>query len=1123
MGSVPVRQRFGKSNPCRICRKGSSFCAERIDDLIMCGHADASGDVDGWRFVRRLGDSMGSLWAPVSLLSDDLGRVGQQDSRPLQLPAGKSKGKQANKAPSSKASAASNELGVDARTKANQNLSKQLELTDAHRRLLMDKRGLSGAQVAKLEREGFRSIDHGQRFPGVEGPGFLSGGQYNGPAGLLIPARNDRGEIVGYQVAPDAPGEGGKYKWISSSENSVGIAGDWPVFQGQTDRETSVSYLVDGALKAALTAMLMDVPTAGVPGARFCTSGEQLLRVLTRILPRTQDERLVVICADAGDVVNTSDMPSNLIGAADFLRGHGFTVRIGWWGQVHKEGGLDIDEKLIVRAEDGAQLERLTPDEFHALVTDYAGKAPRRALSNPRTGVRWVNNATELPTLEITPPAREGYQYPKGQRLEVLQALQARARFTLDRSKPGSGKSWDITHAKPADFGAAQIVMVARRAMDVGAEFGIPSLRGKDAGRMFNEGGRLVRAPIGADPDDLAMEPNCLQADQVESYLQRGMAMHSQGICSQCPHRRACGLTTGMFKHDKKETISSAVYVCEPEALDYQTFCAADGSPWTDPLSQEPGVVLMVDESASMPWVETTVVEFQDLLAHALELGHPNNRIRFNGSFIKVLDSLALLIDRKDRDKLIPHEKVMDHVERSIRDGEIDTADGFEISITEETELSKPDTKMSSAWSAALLETLYGRGRIWVDGNQIFLMRPNQRFIEAMHHAAVRQVVFFDGTGAVTELEGWLGATVETVEERVPAEQATLKITQYVGIGRLGFTRQRTQEMQTETLLRHLQEQEVISRDTPVVDIKRSGVSKSRKPLTWLSTSRGSNTAAKASELAIIGAPGPNLVAALNRYCLLYGKDIRLVDTGIFHRRFWTASASRNEGGGMYLESCYESTHTGFRNYYRALIEAELDQALHRLRGVRRPGETLQVHWVSDFCHPRWEVELKHADEVTDVFGAVGLTVDTVNKILFQLEQQNVKSPTHHRVASELGVRAADVARWIESDPEITNGFGWLDRSRKETRRAFPARAEQPQKQPKITLPAEPVPDQLLIRMREMFPIGTQVTLLYDRQKVGSVVQYKLDRGLPKFVVELETGERRSYPRNLLTFPIQVA
>ena len=56
-----------------------------------------------------------------------------------------------------------------------------------------------------------------------------------------------------------------------------------------------------------------------------------------------------------------------------------------------------------------------------------------------------------------------------------------------------------------------------------------------------------------------------------------------------------------------------------------------------------------------------------------------------------------------------------------------------------------------------------------------------------------------------------------------------------------------------------------------------------------------------------------------------------------------------------------------------------------------------------------------------------------------------------------------------------------------------------------------------------MFPIGTEVTLLYDRQKVGAVVQYKLERGLPKFVVELVDGERRSYPRNLLTFPTKVA
>ena len=560
-------------------------------------------------------------------------------------------------------------------------------------------------------------------------------------------------------------------------------------------------------------------------------------------------------------------------------------------------------------------------------------------------------------------------------------------------------------------------------------------------------------------------------------------------------------------------------------ALDWQTFCADDGSPWSDPTSQEPGVVLMIDESASMPWVETRVVELADITAHGEELGHPDNRVRFNSSFLKVLDSLVGLIRKDDRERLIPHETVMDHIERTIREGEIDAADGIEISIVEEVLLSREESEMRAAWASYLLETLYGRGRIWIEGDNVFLMRPNQRFIEAMHHPAVRQVIFFDGTGAVTELEGWLGAAVEVVEERAPAEQAELAITQYVGMGRLGFVRQRTQERQTEELLQHLRNQEVISRDTPVVDIKRSGLSKSRKPLTWLSTSRGSNAAAKAQELVIVGAPGPNLVAALNRYCLLYGKDISMSDTGFFHRRFWTPSASRNEGGGMYLECSFESTNTGFRNYYRALVEAELDQALHRLRGVRRPGEVLQVHWVSDFCHPRWEVQLRHADEVTDVFTPVGLTVDTVTKTLAILEKQNIKSPTHHRVAAELGVRGADVARWIESDAAITEKFGWLDRSRKEAR---PATADavdvdRPKKRRKSSPPLEPVPDQMLIRMREMFPIGTEVTLLYDRQKVGAVVQYKLERGLPKFVVELVDGERRSYPRNLLTFPTKVA
>ncbi|MCP9784045.1 hypothetical protein KBY83_12095 [Cyanobium sp. WKJ7-Wakatipu] len=955
----------------------------------------------------------------------------------------------------------------------------------------------------------------------MQGPGFLEDGQYVGPAGLLIPARNDAGQIVGYQVAPDRPGDGGKYKWISGPIHKIGLGeeGEWPVFQGGTDKASSEVWAVDGALKAALTSAQYGVPTVGVPGARFTTSGQQLLRVLGRIMPSTQDERLVLLMPDAGDVVNLADMPTNLLATAAFLRAHGFTVRFGWWGQIHKETGLDIDERLIVRAEDGGQVERITPDQFYNLVTDTTGKAPRRTFANPKMGVHWVSGAEALPTLEITPPDREGYQFAQGKRLEVLQSLQKQGvRFVLDRSAPGSGKSWDITHADPKAFGGAQIVMVARRALDVGREFGVAVLRGKDQGRTFNGSDRLVRATDETPDDELVMEANCAMGSDVEYLFSKGMFMNVSSICDLCEAKHECNATAGWYKYDKKAVLKESAYVTEPEGLDFTTFCDAKGKAWVNPEKQQPGVVLMIDESAAMPWVQTTIVSLDDLVEHCMEFGQPENRLRINTSFLKVLDALAVAMLAANREVSIPHYKVMALIDSKLRQGEVDVADAMEITLLEETLLSSKTT-MVGAWCTPLLEAMFGRGRIWIEGEQLFLMRPNDRFIEALHHPAVRQVVFFDGTGAVTELEGWLGEHIEVIEERAPAEQAEICITQYVGLGRMGFTRKPVQEKQANILLDELKATGAITKNTPVVDIKRTKVAKARKPLTWLSTSRGSNSAAKAKDLVIIGAPGTNLVSALNRYCLLYGVDIELEDTGTFHRRFWSQSASRNEGGGLFIESSWESTHYGFRNYYRKLIEAELDQAIHRLRGVRRPGEVLNVHWISDFCHPRWEVEIVRADEVVDLFSPVGLEVGTVQAVIKRLARGGNPRPTHHQVATELGVRSADVARWIDSDPWLEAEFGWLDRTRRNSP-AYNAVKVAPVTNP--VPPREPIPDEQLVRMQELLPLGTRVTNTYDRRKAGVVVDYLMERGIPKFVVELEDGTRNAFPKSLLTFAAQL-
>ena len=60
----------------------------------------------------------------------------------------------------------------------------------------------------------------------------------------------------------------------------------------------------------------------------------------------------------------------------------------------------------------------------------------------------------------------------------------------------------------------------------------------------------------------------------------------------------------------------------------------------------------------------------------------------------------------------------------------------------------------------------------------------------------------------------------------------------------------------------------------------------------------------------------------------------------------------------------------------------------------------LRVHWISDFCHPRWEVELIQAGEVVDLFTPLGLEESTVRFALRRLAKAGNARPTHHQLAT---------------------------------------------------------------------------------------------------------------------------
>lgn len=166
-----------------------------------------------------------------------------------------------------------------------------LTLTEAHRKHLQEKRGLTDEQIAYLGLKSTASYKlcyyipqklsaQGYQIEGV--PGFYIG--KNGrwmvnfgtrTAGILIPVRSVDGLIRGAQIRLDVPfkddaddpeDEGTKYIWFSSSSKHKGASSGSPVnFIG--DPHSRVVYVTEGCLKAGIAHCLMGRAFLSIQGA----------------------------------------------------------------------------------------------------------------------------------------------------------------------------------------------------------------------------------------------------------------------------------------------------------------------------------------------------------------------------------------------------------------------------------------------------------------------------------------------------------------------------------------------------------------------------------------------------------------------------------------------------------------------------------------------------------------------------------------------------------------------------------------------------------------------------------------------------------------------------------------
>jgi hypothetical protein len=219
-------------------------------------------------------------------------------------------------------------------------------LAPEHRSALRT-RGLTNAD---MERGGYGSLPLRGRYRIVKHlvhqfgqdlvakvPGFVTksgeSGNYltlAGSPGLLIPARNIDGSICGLVLRCDDPGDGGRYRWLSSRHGGgpgPEVAAHVPLNGG----DTNAVRVTEGLLKSDIATALSGVLTLGLPG---CSQWRLALPVLEQMQPG-----LILLAWDA-DWRTNPHVAAALGDCAWELNGLGHRVKMENW-DVHVAKGID--------------------------------------------------------------------------------------------------------------------------------------------------------------------------------------------------------------------------------------------------------------------------------------------------------------------------------------------------------------------------------------------------------------------------------------------------------------------------------------------------------------------------------------------------------------------------------------------------------------------------------------------------------------------------------------------------------------------------------------------------------------------------------------------------------------
>ncbi|MBD1835369.1 hypothetical protein H6F61_22450 [Cyanobacteria bacterium FACHB-472] len=574
-------------------------------------------------------------------------------------------------------------------------------------------------------------------------------------------------------------------------------------------------------------------------------------------------------------------------------------------------------------------------------------------------------------------------KFKDGQRQALWrEAVKKGFRHILDLSAPGTGKSHTAGEAKPQNFGAEKLVYLAanhRNPTTLPIEKNYCDLPVRNAGMVFD---KSRKTPMGRSHinwpkkgEEAITVGNCHRQGLFEVFQKKNISVEGQEnpICQNCHLRGGCSFNTGEgfgFKKERHDVLEESLIRAHPNSVpnpndallmdndkEDKFDLSTVGAIWDEPdslinpiqqitvrladLDQIMGLI-----EGKLPAIHKALTKVRLVLRQLLNKEIKERYYGFDDAAMRKilphrqtnLEDIISELERELEPDLSPlnsteeygvdMKDLPDHVKKLLREKPTKLIEKLEKSIA--LNWVVPFLKVWNKEEPGALRCQYG---------ELTIYTRDYRHVEIAEAAKFN--IYLDATIHPKYLALLLDIEPEdilVIEQSVPSHN-NLRIIQITGMGQLGKDRSdsliaRVDALKDELKSRHGESFKIIDWKACASDDEQN----------WFKDSRGSNEFETCQAMASFGIPRKNLGHLQGLYQSLTGR---------------------------YISLDKKDSDLGFQIFVGTQTEAEIIQAIGRLRAERRPNEQLTYYFVGDYnlSFPDLPVEQVEAHTITPEAG----------------------------------------------------------------------------------------------------------------------------------------------------------